>query len=219
MQKKKNLRLPSCPRDLSRRLHPFREPSSIPEETLPIPDSLWVRGTAVAGKAQNFEGPISRDRLVEEADSQGESVGPAREIDPDSETESDLIVASIPVVQVVGQPLLVPSRHIQQPQRRAMEAVINFFSPPIFRGSPDEDARQWLKRYETISTHNGWGNAEKQNNFRMYLDDTARNWFLCARTSNDWEETTAQPAAGGHPAILAVPSLRSMFLKEFQPDN
>ncbi|KZS06701.1 Uncharacterized protein APZ42_029752 [Daphnia magna] len=53
----------------------------------------------------------------------------------------------------------------------------------------------------------------------MYLDDTARNWFLCARNPNDWEDTTAQPAAGGNPATPAVTGLRSMFLKEFQPDN
>ncbi|KZS02316.1 Uncharacterized protein APZ42_000692, partial [Daphnia magna] len=53
----------------------------------------------------------------------------------------------------------------------------------------------------------------------MYLDDTARNWFLCARIPNDWEDTTAQPAAGGNPATPAVTGLRSMFLKEFQPDN
>ena len=113
MQKKKNPRLPSCPRDPSRRLHPFQEPSSISVETSPISDSLLVRRTAVAGaEVQNLEGPISRDRLVEEADSQGEPVESAREFDSDPETESDLRAASIPVVPVVGQPLLVPSRHI-----------------------------------------------------------------------------------------------------------
>ena len=148
MQKKKNPRLPSCPRDPSRRLHPFQEPSSIPVETSPIPDSLLVRRTAVAGaEVQNLKGPISRDRLVEEADSQGESVKSAREFDSDPETESDLGSGSIPVVPVVGQQILVPSRHIQQPQRQAMAAARKFISPPIFRGSPDEDARQWLERY------------------------------------------------------------------------
>ncbi|KAK4013753.1 hypothetical protein OUZ56_026305 [Daphnia magna] len=36
---------------------------------------------------------------------------------------------------------------------------------------------------------------------------------------NDREDTAAQLAAGGNPATPAVPGLRSVFLKEFQPDN
>ncbi|KZS10212.1 Uncharacterized protein APZ42_025365 [Daphnia magna] len=47
----------------------------------------------------------------------------------------------------------------------------------------------------------------------------AEKGFLCARIPNVWEDTTAQPAAGGNAATPAVTGLRSMFLKEFQPDN
>ncbi|KAI9555916.1 hypothetical protein GHT06_018446 [Daphnia sinensis] len=155
--------------------------------------------------------------LIEEADSQGESAE-TEDSNSDPETEVALRAAS-QVVPVGGQQVIAPSRHIVQQQRQAMTAVRKFISPRTFRGSLDEDARQWMERYETISAHNGWGDAEKRNNFSMYLDDTARNWFLCARVPNDWDDTAAQPAAGGNPATPAVTGLRSMFLKEFQPDN
>ncbi|KZS04935.1 Uncharacterized protein APZ42_032017 [Daphnia magna] len=142
----------------------------------------------------------------------------AEDLNSDPETEVVLRAAS-PVVPVGGKQVIVPTGHIMQQQRQAMTAVRKFISPPIFRGGPDEDARQWMERYETISAHNGWGDAEKRNNFSMYLDDTARNWFLCARVPKDWNDVAAQPVAGGNPATPAIIGLRSMFLKEFQPDN
>ncbi|KAK4007024.1 hypothetical protein OUZ56_010649 [Daphnia magna] len=71
MPKRTNPRLPSCPRDPSRRLHPLRELSSVPVETSPIPASSLESGTSFVGEALNFEGPIPKDHLTKEADSQG----------------------------------------------------------------------------------------------------------------------------------------------------
>ncbi|KAK4027990.1 hypothetical protein OUZ56_017153 [Daphnia magna] len=213
MQKRKNTRLPSCPRNTNRRLHPLRQLSSVPVETSPTPNSSFKSGIAVGGEAQNLEGPFSKDHSIEEADSEGESVKTARDSDSDPETEVDLRAGS-PVIPIGGQQFLVPSGHIVQPQIQAMAAVRKFISPPFFRHAP-----QWMEHYETISSHNGSSNDEKCNNFNMYLDDTARNWYLCARIPNDWEDTMTQPAAGGNPATPAVTGLRSMFLKEFQSDN
>ncbi|KAK4028662.1 hypothetical protein OUZ56_021666 [Daphnia magna] len=76
-----NPRLPSCPRDPSRRLHPLRELSSVPVETSPTPASSLESGTSFVGEALNFEGPIPKDHLTEEADSQGESVETGRDSD------------------------------------------------------------------------------------------------------------------------------------------
>ncbi|KAK4006602.1 hypothetical protein OUZ56_011759 [Daphnia magna] len=91
--------LPNCPRNPSRRLHPLRELSSVPVETLPTPASSLESETSFVGEALNFEGPISKDHLIEEADSQGESVETARDSDSDPETEVGWRVAS-PVVPV-----------------------------------------------------------------------------------------------------------------------
>ncbi|KAK4013809.1 hypothetical protein OUZ56_026362 [Daphnia magna] len=121
-----------CLRDPSRRLHPLRELSSVPVETSPIPASSLESGTSFVGEALNFEGPIPKDHLTKVADSQGESVETSRGLYSDTETEVELRVAMSPVVPVGGQQFIVPSRHIEQPQRQAMEAVRKFISPPIF---------------------------------------------------------------------------------------
>ncbi|KAK4037655.1 hypothetical protein OUZ56_029686 [Daphnia magna] len=86
-----------------------------------------------------------------------------------------------------------------------MAAVTKLIRPSNFRGSPTEDARQWLESYETISTYNSWGDADQRNIFSMYLDDTARNEFLCAKLLNDWQDTAAHATAGGNPATSARP--------------
>ncbi|KZS06260.1 Uncharacterized protein APZ42_030331 [Daphnia magna] len=134
MPKRTNPRLPSCTRDPSRRLHSLRELSSVPVETSPNPASSLESGTSFIGEALNFEGPIPKDHLTEEADSQGESVESARDSNSNSETEVVLRAASL-VVPGGGQKFIVPSRHIEQPQRQAMEAVRKFISLPIFRNA------------------------------------------------------------------------------------
>ena len=60
---------------------------------------------------------------------------------------------------------------------------IKFLSPPIFKGLPDEDALDWLDRYEKTGAYNRWGNPELRENFNMYLDGAARKVFLLDRTS------------------------------------
>ncbi|KZR99251.1 Uncharacterized protein APZ42_004952, partial [Daphnia magna] len=95
---------------------------------------------------------------------QGESVETARGLDSDPETEVDLGAAS-PVVPVGGQQFVVPLRHIEQPQRQAMEAVRKFISPPIFRKSSEEDEHQLMELFEEHSTHNRWNDMGKRNNF------------------------------------------------------
>ncbi|KAK4015056.1 hypothetical protein OUZ56_030046 [Daphnia magna] len=101
-------------------------------ETSPTPASSLESGTSFVGKTLNFEGPIPKDHLTEDADSQGESFETTRGLDSDPETEVDLRAAMSLVVPVMGQQFVVPSRHIKQPQRQAMEAVRKFISPPIF---------------------------------------------------------------------------------------
>ena len=222
MQKKTKSRLPSCPRDPSRRLHPLPDVSTDRAESASTPNSFPQAEPSTASKTQDFETAGLEDVQVTsraETVRRSGSNSLVSQSDSGSDYEEDLRVPTNPVVPVIGQNLFGPPRHFQQIQRPAMAAVRKFISPPTFRGSPTEDARQWLERYETISTHNGWGDADKRNNFSMYLDDTARNWFLCARLPNDWEDTAAQPAAGGNPATPVVLGFRSVFLKEFQPDN
>ncbi|KAK4037658.1 hypothetical protein OUZ56_029689 [Daphnia magna] len=100
-----------------------------------------------------------------------------------------------------------------------MAAVTKLIRPSNVRGSPTEDARQWLESYETISTYNSWGDADQRNIFSMYLDDTARNEFLCAKLLNDWQDTAAHATAGGNQATSAVPGLQTSLRSRTQGVN
>ncbi|KAK4028877.1 hypothetical protein OUZ56_021896 [Daphnia magna] len=96
----------------------------------------------VKRSGRNFTYPSLIDHFTGEADSQGESVETARDSDSDSETEVVLRAAASPVVPVGGQQLIVPSRHIKQPQKQAMEAIRKFISSVIFRKRSEEDVHQ-----------------------------------------------------------------------------
>ncbi|KZS06479.1 Uncharacterized protein APZ42_030068 [Daphnia magna] len=110
MPKRTNPRLPSCPKDPSRQLHPLRELSSVQVETSPTPASSLESRTSFDGEALNFEVSIPKNHLTEEADSQGESVETARGLDSDPETKVDLRAVTSLVVPDGGQQFVVPSR-------------------------------------------------------------------------------------------------------------
>ncbi|KAK4009638.1 hypothetical protein OUZ56_018787 [Daphnia magna] len=78
----------------------FENYQAVPVETSPTPASSLESGTSFVGEALNFEGPIPKDHLTKEADSQGESVETARGLTSDPETEFDLRAVTSPVVPV-----------------------------------------------------------------------------------------------------------------------
>ena len=41
-----------------------------------------------------------------------------------------------------------------------------------------EEAQDWLERFELTGRYNHWDAAEMRANFVMYLEGTARKWFL-----------------------------------------
>lgn len=73
---------------------------------------------------------------------------------------------------------------------------------PIFRSNPQEDAVDWLFRFEEISRYNGWSPIQKLNNFGMSLDGTARRWYL---------RVVPRPILFGE--------IRAKFLIAFKPPN
>ncbi|KZS20370.1 Uncharacterized protein APZ42_012952 [Daphnia magna] len=146
MQKKPNSRLPSCPRSPSRRLHPE------------LSSELSGGESTATGQTQDPEISTSIENLATSGEviiQQSGFSSPGDQSDSGSDNEADSRQPIHPVVPVIGQHFVGNPRHQQQRQRTAMAAVRKFISPPIFRGSPTEDARQWLEHYETISTHNG----------------------------------------------------------------
>ena len=126
-----------------------------------------------------------------------------------SESESEEEVGQI------IQPAPPPPRTMQR----------KFVSPPKFRAGQDEDALEWLERYEATGAYNQWQNDDLATNFGMYLEGAARKWFVCTTLPNDWGDTPAAPgipAQNGQPAVNPTPiihGLRSRFLQEFQEEN
>lgn len=54
-----------------------------------------------------------------------------------------------------------------------------------FLRKKEEDAADWLERYESTAKYNGRAN-EKAENFGMHLDGAAQKWFLCSGAPGDW---------------------------------
>lgn len=81
---------------------------------------------------------------------------------------------------------------------------LKYRAPPIFCGKKEEDAADWLERYESTALYNRWGPDEMAENFGMHVDGAARKWFLCAGAPDRWEDI---PALAAEPGIAAVPAV------------
>ncbi len=96
-----------------------------------------------------------------------------------------------------------------------MAAQRKFISPPTFSAKPGEDAQDWLERFELTGRYNHWDAAEMRANFIMYLEGTARKWFLFSNVPADWGDQVAVAATATAAAIPFVAGLRTTFLREF----
>ena len=196
MRKWKNPRIPSCPRDPSRRLHPLPEPSSIPLE----------EETATAA----YTSSSNREEIDWQSDQRDRSDSPlivneGLEIEPSDEEEVSF--------DSLSETSSEASVAMARPQ-------IKFLSPPIFKGNPDEDALDWVDRYERTGTYNGWGKANLRENFNMFLDGAARKWYFCTPLPAEWDDQPARPDPNNAGVTLpAVIGLKTRFLQEFQQEN
>nr|CAH0104912.1 unnamed protein product [Daphnia galeata] len=101
----------------------------------------------------------------------------------------------------------------------AMAAQRKFISPPTFSTKPGEDAQDWLERFELTGRYNHWDAAEMRSNFIMYLEGTARKWFLFSNVPADWGDQAAVAATPTAAAIPFLAGLRTTFFTEFRQDN
>ena len=107
----------------------------------------------------------------------------------------------------------------------AGQPKIKFVVPPKFRATQDEDVSEWIERYESTGLYNRWEPADLAANFGMYLEDSARKWFICTTLPNHWNdvpEVVGRAAAKNVEEVIAVPAqegLKTKFLQEFQREN
>ena len=85
--------------------------------------------------------------------------------------------------------------------------------PKIYPGGRDDDAHQWVTRFEKAATFNGWGPADIVACFPAYIDGTAYRWYRCMRDPPaTWEDLITE----GRPN---QPGLKTRFLKQFQIED
>jgi len=76
-----------------------------------------------------------------------------------------------------------------------------------------------------MGQYNRWGPEDLAANFGMYLEESARKWFICSTPPNQWEnipEVLGVLAAQNVVEVVAVAGvigLKTKFLQEFQREN
>lgn len=69
----------------------------------------------------------------------------------------------------------VPEVRNPEDYRTALDMSARTREPSVFYGMPEEDAQDWLKRFEELSEINCWSN--KLSYVRVYLEGAARKWY------------------------------------------
>ena len=97
---------------------------------------------------------------------------------------------------------------------------IQYCDPPTFHGKDDEDATEWLARYEASGRYNNWDDPALFTNFERYIEGACRQWFQClVPAPTHWEDTLEVPAANGAARIPPMLQAKSLFKAAFQQEN
>ena len=97
---------------------------------------------------------------------------------------------------------------------------IQYCDPPTFHGKDDEDATEWLARYEASGRYNNWDDPALFTNFERYIEGACRQWFQClVPAPTHWEDTLEVPAANGAARIPPTIQAKSLFKAAFQQEN
>ncbi|KZS19238.1 Uncharacterized protein APZ42_014393 [Daphnia magna] len=124
-----------------------------------------------------------REILVESRQLEEETSEDLETSSDDEESSSEFSSRSVPS----SSPPLAMAQREPAPQ-------LKYRSPPIFYGKKEEDAADWLERYESTAQYNRWGANKKAENFGMNLDGAARKWLLFLGAVHNWEDTPAVAA-------------------------
>jgi vacuolar-type H+-ATPase subunit I/STV1 len=147
-------------------LPPSKRP--VPEQQLEVKTVESDRIKNVVGSGQQV--PQAKNKLestakdLEESDVD-ENIEAAHESSNESEEEDN--------VDSTGEEQLLAD-HDSDSDTGIMTPQTKFLSPKVFKATSEDDAFDWLERYESTGAYNQWGNTELRANFSMYLDGLAR---------------------------------------------
>lgn len=165
---------------------------------------------------------IEQETLVENpSDQEDQDNLPSDEESSETEesSESEDSVVNEDIVQnpvIIAQPAIMAGHN---------QAKRQFMVPTKYKGTLDEDASEWIQRYESTGLYNRWEPEDLAANLGMYLEDSARKWFLCTTLPEQWEDTpeiVGVAAAQDIVEVLAVAAIigiKTRFLQEFQREN
>ncbi|KAK4009564.1 hypothetical protein OUZ56_018698 [Daphnia magna] len=103
----------------------------------------------------------------------------------------------------------------------AERPMFHYKEPENFRGTPEENAIEWIDRFERIGRHNRWSNNDLARAIDVSLEGAAHKWFIGLEARNahpeHWEDQMVQVAeTDDEPAhYREVRGLKTLFLMQF----
>ena len=91
-----------------------------------------------------------------------------------------------------------------------------YLKPPQFFGRKEEDAHEWMKKFERAMRFNRWTPSATLASFAVAIDGTALRWYDNlpeASKPKTWDDIKPEGDVPG------APGMRSIFLLEFQETN
>ena len=106
----------------------------------------------------------------------------------------------------------------------ALRAKTKFKSPTTFNGRESEDAVAWMDRFEKTARYNRWTDADKLDNFEMYLEGAARKWYACEEADNriprEWSIPRGEEDSDSESDDEdRAHGLKELFLRQFTPTD
>ncbi|KZS18242.1 Uncharacterized protein APZ42_015657 [Daphnia magna] len=206
--KKRSSRYPTCGRTPSRRLHPELFLSSHPSQLVDADTGTEHTVALPAPRLPSSSGAVC-----------SEEVSLTIQQDTDEDSSDSLSAESDNDSSIIRTPLLHLLRIL--PLTTMAASVQKFIAPPVFSASPEEDAVDWLERFELAAAYNRWSDADQARNFVMYLEGPARKWFLMNTYPNHWEDLPARPDPTDPtlPHLPAESGIETQFSAAFQQAN
>lgn len=134
-------------------------------------------------------------------------------------------VGGSPSRQSLEDPELEWDPFLEEEEDMAERPMFHYKEPEKFRGTPKENAMEWIDRFERIGRHNRWSNNDLARAIDVSLEGAAYKWIVGLEARNarpeQWEDREVQVAGTeDEPAhYREVRGLKTLFLKQFVAIN
>ena len=127
-----------------------------------------------------------------------------------------------PIVSERGPPSTFSSEEDSSADEMGDRPTRAYVQPPTYSAKKGEDATEWLKRYEKVSTFNNWDEPRRLASVQLFLTDGAQDWAESltkqGKFPTGWNQVPVpgRPQSASTEAIPAVPpGFKQVFEREF----